>query len=74
MDKLDHLTNRVSALTESVRERDKKRKKLQSKVAVLELEADKVEQYSRRANLRFSGIPDTGGPRKHDRENSTDHQ
>ena len=57
MNKLDHLTNRI---TDSVRERDDKIKKLESKVAVLELEADKVEQYSRRANLRFSGILETG--------------
>ncbi len=27
----------------------------------LELEADKVEQYSRRSNLRFSGLPETTG-------------
>ena len=60
VDKLDYLTKRVSALTESLRERDEKIKKLERKVATLELESDKVEQYSRRSNLRFSGIPETG--------------
>ena len=32
---------------------------LESKLAVHEHEADKVEQYSRRPNLRFTGIPET---------------
>lgn len=36
-------------------------KLLETKVAVLKLEADKVEQYSLWPNLRFSGIPETGG-------------
>ena len=59
VDKLDYLTKRISALTENLRERDKKIKKLERKVAALELDSDKVEQYSRRSNLRFSGIPET---------------
>ena len=29
-------------------------------MAALEQDADKVEQYSHRPNLRFNGIPDTG--------------
>ena len=37
----------------------KKIQKLERKVATLELDSDKVEQYSRRSNLRFSGIPET---------------
>ena len=28
-------------------------------MATPELESDKVEQYSRRSNIRFSGIPET---------------
>ena len=28
-------------------------------MAALELDSDKVEQYSRRSNLRFNGIPET---------------
>ena len=59
MDKLDYLKTRVSALTESVRERDERIKTLEGKLALLEMEADKAEQYSRRSNFRFSGIPES---------------
>jgi len=58
VDKLDYLTKRVSALTENLRERDERIKKLEKKVETLVLDSDKVEQYSRRSNLRFSGIPE----------------
>ena len=54
VDKLDQLTKRVSALTENLRERDERIKKLEKKVETLEFDSDKVEQYSRRSNLRFS--------------------
>ena len=33
---------------------------LKKKVVTLEAQVDAVEQYSRRANLRFQGIPDFG--------------
>ena len=65
---LDHLSSRVTALTECIQQRDDKIKKLEGKVTQLELEADKVEQYSRRSNLRFSGLPETTG----ESENTTD--
>ena len=58
VDKLDQLTKRVSALTENLRERDERIKQLEKKVETLEFDSDKVEQYSRRSNLRFSGIPE----------------
>ena len=72
LDKIDALTSRLSTLIASVKVRDERIKvrderikvrderikKLEHKVAALD--ADKVEQYSRRPNLRFSGIPDTG--------------
>ena len=68
VDQLDHLSSRVTALTECIKQRDEKIKKLEGKVTQLELEADKVEQYSRRSNLRFSGLPETTG----ESENTTD--
>ena len=58
----------VTALTECIKQQDEKIKKLEGKVTQLELEADKVEQYSRRSNLRFSGLPETTG----ESENTTD--
>ena len=60
------LSSRVTALTDCIKHRDETTKKLEGKVAKLEFEADKVEQYSRRANLRFSGLPET------ESENTTD--
>ena len=33
--------------------------KLEERIDALEMEADKREQYSRRPNLRFQGIPET---------------
>ena len=68
VDQLDHLSSRVTALTECIKQRDDKIKKLEGKVTQLELEADKVEQYSRRSNLRFTGLPETTG----ESENTTD--
>ena len=68
VDQLDHLSSRVTALTECIKQQDEKIKKLEGKVTQLELEADKVEQYSRRSNLRFSGLPETTG----ESENMTD--
>ena len=70
VDQLDHLSSRrVTALTEWIKQRDDKIKKLEGKVTQLELEADKVEEYSRRSNLRFSGLPETTGEST---ENTTD--
>ena len=44
----------MTALTDE--QSDEKIKKLEGKVAKLELEADKVEKYARRSNLGFSGL------------------
>ena len=50
----------MTVLTDNLGERDEKKyKKLQRKVETPELESDKMEQYSRRSNLIFSGIPET---------------
>ena len=51
VDQLDHLSSRVTALTECIKQRDDKIKKLEGKVTQLELEADKVEQYSRLSRI-----------------------
>ena len=51
VDQLDHLSSRVTALTECIKQRDDKIKKLEGKVTQLELEAGKVEQYSRLSRI-----------------------
>ena len=61
VEKLDDMTRRLAVLTTSVKVRDDRIKTLESKVAALEQEADKGEQYSRRMNLRFTGIPENEG-------------
>ncbi|KAK2184458.1 hypothetical protein NP493_265g01002 [Ridgeia piscesae] len=48
-------------LTTSMKVTDDRVMTLESKVAAFEHEADKVEQYSRRPNLRYTGIPETVG-------------
>ena len=59
VEKLDEMTRRLAVLTTSVKARDDRIKTLESKVAALEHESNKVEQYSRRPNLRFTGIAET---------------
>ena len=56
VEKLNEMTRRLAMLTASVKARDDRIKTLESKVAALEHEGDKTEQYSRRPNLRFTGI------------------
>ena len=57
--KNSEMTRRLAVLTTSVKARDDRTKTLESKVAALEHESDKVEQYTRRPNLRFTGIAET---------------
>ena len=57
--KNSEMTRRLAVLTTSVKARDDRIKTLESKVAALEHESDKVEQYTRRPNLRFTGIAET---------------
>ena len=59
VEKLDGITRSMAVLTTSVKARDDRIKTLESKVAALEHEGDKTEQYSRRPNLRFTGIAGT---------------
>ena len=62
VEKLDEMTRRLAVLTSSVKARDDRIKTLESKVAALEHEGDKTEQYSRRPNLRFTGIAEADEP------------
>ena len=60
-DKLDHLSAQVEVLTKQLATKEQRITELEKKVATLEAQTDAVEQYSRRANLRFQGIPDSDG-------------
>ena len=60
-DKLDHLSAQVELLTKQLATKEQRITELEKKVATLEAQTDAVEQYSRRANLRFHGIPDSDG-------------
>ncbi|KAK2188867.1 hypothetical protein NP493_117g02009 [Ridgeia piscesae] len=59
-DKLDQLTQTIAGLTYQLESKEKRISALEEKVERLEGEGDKVEQYSRRNNLRCYGIPETG--------------
>ena len=60
-DKLDHLSAQVEVLTKQLATKEQRITELEKKVATLEAQTDAVEQYSRCANLRFQGIPDSDG-------------
>ena len=59
-DKLDKLTETIACLTSQLENKEIKITALEERVERLEGECDRLEQYSRRGNLRFSGIPETG--------------
>ena len=58
--KIDDLYGVIGRLSKSIEAKDDKIKTLENKVDVKEREIDNLEQYTRRPNLRISGIPDTG--------------
>ncbi|KAK2170067.1 hypothetical protein NP493_1165g01097 [Ridgeia piscesae] len=58
-DKLDKLTRTIADLTSQLETKEKKITALEERVERLEGECDRAEQYSRRGNLRFCGIPET---------------
>ena len=60
LDKLDKLTETIACLTSQLENKEIKITALEERVERLEGECDRLEQYSRRGNLRFSGIPETG--------------
>ena len=59
-DKLDKLTEIIAGLTSQLENKEIKITALEERVERLEGECDRLEQYFRRGNLRFSGIPETG--------------
>ena len=59
-DKLDKLTETIAGLTSQLENKEIKTTALEERVERLEDECDRLEQNSRRGNLRFSGIPETG--------------
>ena len=60
-DKIDHLAATVNQLSQQLEKKEERIKQLEEKVASLEVNADETEQYSRRPNLRFQGLPETEG-------------
>ena len=58
-DKLDKLKRRLADLTSQLETKEKIITALEERVERLEGECDRAEQYSRRENLRFCGIPET---------------
>ena len=56
-DKIAAFTDRVTSLTVDLAAKDAKIEELTTRVDSLEAEADRQEQYSRRPNLRFQGVP-----------------
>ena len=64
---LDSLNGHIQTLNKQLGEKGERIKSLEMKVETLESESDKVEQYSRRANGHFCGIPEKG-----DTENTDD--
>ena len=57
-DKLDTLTKKISQLNERLEKKDKYIAALKARLSSCEAGLDQLEQYSRRTNLRFFGIPD----------------
>ena len=66
-DMLDSLNGHIQTLNKQLSEKGERIKSLEMKVETLESESDKVEQYSRRANVHFCGIPE-----ERDTENTDD--
>ena len=57
--KIAAFTDRVTSLTVDLAAKDAKIVELTTRVESLETEADRQEQYSRRPNLRFQGVPES---------------
>ena len=58
VNKIDLLSAMVNKLSGQLEQKEQRISQLEQKVQLLELQADGVEQYSRRANLRLYGIPE----------------
>ena len=55
-DKLDLLTAKIEQLYKEIEQKENRITDLEKRVVSLELQNDRLEQYSRRSNLRFEGI------------------
>ena len=60
-DKIEALNNRILQLTAQLDAKDSRIKSLEEKVLNQEINADSIEQYSRRTNIHVSGIPEADG-------------
>ena len=58
-DKIDGLTAKISVLTDRLEKRDAYIDELEKRLTTVETNYDRLEQYSRRSNLRFHGIDET---------------
>ena len=58
MEAITTLTAKVNSLNQELELKDKHIKELEKRVDTIENSADANEQYTRRANLRFHGIPE----------------
>lgn len=58
-DKIDSLTTQVSYLNDQLKMKDVRIAELEDRVTTLEGNLENQEQYTRRANLRFQGFPET---------------
>ena len=59
-DKLDRQSAQIEQLVTQLKAKDARIAVLEEKVKELEVHADNNEQYTRRTNLLFSGIPEAG--------------
>ena len=58
VDKTDSMNKKIDDLTASIELRDARINELEQQVNCLETDLDGLEQYSRRTNVQFQGIPD----------------
>ena len=58
--KLDTLTLTIAGLTSQLENKERRITVLEDQVELLQRECDNLQQYFRRCNLRFHGIPETG--------------
>ena len=58
--KIDNLHKVIDQMRDELKAKDTRIKCLEQKVESMEEQCDQLEQYSRRPNLRLSGVPETG--------------
>ena len=60
-DQMDAMANKIDYLTQQLQMKEARINELEGAVKHLQSDLDKSEQYSRRANLRIQGIPESEG-------------